>query len=65
MVFCCQKGFGRYQINLPDETFMGPCEAPEGTNTKVASARGHFCAYLNKEGRLRKWLRCGWIRRCP
>ena len=24
---------------------MGPCEAPEGTNTKVTSAKGHFCAY--------------------
>ena len=23
---------------------MGPCEAPEGTSTKVSSAKGHFCA---------------------
>ena len=24
---------------------MGPCKAPKGTNTKVTSAEGHFCAY--------------------
>ena len=24
---------------------MGPGKAPEGTNTKVTSAKGHFCAY--------------------
>ena len=24
---------------------MGPWKAPEGTNTKVTSAKGHFCAY--------------------
>ena len=25
--------------------FMGPCNAPKGTNPKVTSAKGHFCAY--------------------
>ena len=24
---------------------MGLCKAPKGTNTKVTSAKGHFCAY--------------------
>ena len=24
---------------------MAPCKAPKGTNTKVASAKGHFWAY--------------------
>ena len=24
---------------------MGPCKASKGTNTKVTSAKGHFCAY--------------------
>ena len=25
--------------------FLGPCKASKGTNTKVTSAKGHFCAY--------------------
>ena len=28
-----------------NETFLGPYRAPEGTNTKVTSAKGYFCAY--------------------
>ena len=24
---------------------MGPCRVPKGTNTKVTSAKGPFCAY--------------------
>ena len=27
-----------------NKLFMGPCRTPEGTNTKVTSAEGHFCA---------------------
>ena len=27
--------------------FLGPCKNPKGTNTKVTSAKGHFCAYPN------------------
>ena len=30
-----------------NQTVMGPWKAPEGTNTKVTSAKGHFCAYPN------------------
>ena len=30
---------------------MGPCEAPKGTNTKVTSAKGHFCAYPSRGSR--------------
>ena len=38
-------------LQLKNKTFMGPCEAHEGTNTKVTSAKGHFCAYpTNKWG---------------
>ena len=29
---------------IRNKTFLGPCKAP-GANTKVTSARGHFCAY--------------------
>ena len=28
-----------------DRLFLGPCQAPKETNTKVASAEGHSCAY--------------------
>ena len=28
-----------------NQLFMGPCKAPKGTDTKVTSAKGHFCAY--------------------
>ena len=27
-----------------NKTFMGPCSGPQWTNTKVISAKGHFCA---------------------
>ena len=30
---------------IRNKTLMGPCKAPEGTNTKVTLAKGHFCAY--------------------
>ena len=30
---------------IRNKMFIGPCKAPEGTNTKVTSAKGHFCAY--------------------
>ena len=30
---------------IRNRTFLGPKKAPEGTNTKVTSARGPFCAY--------------------
>ena len=29
---------------------MGPRKAPKGLNTKVTSAKGHFCAYPNDVG---------------
>ena len=29
-----------------NKTLMDPCKDPEGTNTKVTSAKGHFCAFL-------------------
>ena len=35
------------------KTCMGSCEAPEGTNTKVTSAKGHLCAYLSTFGSVR------------
>ena len=28
-----------------NKPFMGPCEEPKGTNTKVTSAKGHSCDY--------------------
>ena len=28
-----------------NQWFMGPCKAPLGTNTKVTSAKGQFCAH--------------------
>ena len=30
--------------------FLGPYEAPKGTNTKVTSAKGHLCAYPKRYG---------------
>ena len=30
--------------------FMGPAKPPMGTNTKVASAKGHFSAHLTHDG---------------
>ena len=30
---------------IRNKLFSVPCKAPEGTNTQVASAKGHFCAY--------------------
>ena len=30
---------------IRNKVFMGPCKASKGTNTKVTSAKGHFCAY--------------------
>ena len=32
---------------LRNKQFMGPCKAQKGTDTKVASAKGHFCASPN------------------
>ena len=30
---------------IRNDLFMSPYQAPEGTNTKVTSAKGRFCAY--------------------
>ena len=31
--------------SIRNKRFAGLCKAPKGTNTKVTSAKGHFCAY--------------------
>ena len=48
----CQ-GLGRknkheiLKTDRTNKTLLGACKAPKGTNTKVTSAKGHFCAYPN------------------
>ena len=32
---------------IRNRIFLGPCTAPNGTNTKVTSAKGQFCAHPN------------------
>ena len=39
---------------IRNTTLMGPCKDPKGPNTKVSSAKGHFCAYPRQAYRPRE-----------
>ena len=46
---CPRGGPWGTPLQLDISLFMGSCKAPKRTNTKVTSAKGHFCAYPKGE----------------